>query len=248
MERIRYETPPEERFEPYDHVGTWTGAVAGAVMGALGALALISFPMFLSYVTNNGAFTPLRIIGTVGNARHMDIGTPTVLFGLFLLLGTGAVLGALFGALCNRQGRTGGSIPFGVGYSFLWLVVMTYALLPMMHQNLFGAVKAWPIAWFVGSFVYGLFVGMAPILASWGRARYARRAVRSVHDGALGDGPRTVIVNRAARGERDRPIFVSEAPARRTVAREPTPVALPGPTRRLSLRERLRMLRARAAR
>ena len=36
--------------------------------------------MFVNYVSKNGAFTPLRIIGTIGNARHTDVGTATVVF------------------------------------------------------------------------------------------------------------------------------------------------------------------------
>lgn len=128
--------------------GLPAGVVAAAVMIAYAMVAAATYQ-------DTGFFTPLYHIASTfidpsameasmkaamgGDSFHFDLG-PAAL-GLAIHLGTGAVLGALFGLGLGavRSSRLA-TVPLGVGYGLVVLVVMSFVVLPVA-ADLFGGGK-----------------------------------------------------------------------------------------------------------
>lgn len=152
-------------FAHYDREGVWTGAAAGTVMGVLGGIVLLSVPMFASYLSDSGAFAPLRLAASLGRHIPADPTTAETFAGFVLTMGVCIFCGALYGALCNRQGSTGGAIPFGALYGVAIYMGLTYAVLPVANPLFFDEVHGRPGIWMLAAALYGFVVGFAPIYA-----------------------------------------------------------------------------------
>lgn len=162
---------------------TTYGLIAG--VGAAGVMIAYAMVAAATY-QDAGFFTPLYHIASTfidpsameasmkaamgGDSFHLDLG-PAAL-GLAIHLGTGAVLGALFGLLLRalRSSRIA-ALPLALGYGLVVLVTMSFVVLPVAAE-LFGGGK--PISdmpnmvgwatFSVEHLIFGLVLGLGLML------------------------------------------------------------------------------------
>ncbi len=162
-------------------------AVGGAIAGAAAAGVMIAYAMVAAATyQDTGFFTPLYHIASTfiepgameasmqhamgGDSFHLDVG-PAAL-GIAIHLGTGAVLGAVFGVLIGalRSPRSA-ALPLGLGYGLVVLALMSFVVLPVVAEAFDGgkAISDMPdmVGW--GTFslehlIFGLVLGLWPLL------------------------------------------------------------------------------------
>lgn len=177
-------------------------ALGGAIAGTAASVVMMTYAMVAaSTYQDAGFFTPLYHIASTftepgameasmkhamaGDSFHLDIG-PAAL-GVAIHLGTGAVLGAVFGVLIAalRSPRLA-ALPLGLGYGLVVLAVMSFVILPVAAETFGGgkAISDMPdmVGW--GTFslehlIFGLVLGLWPLLRP-GPVQVRRRARTSL--------------------------------------------------------------------
>ncbi len=164
-------------------------AVGGLIAGMAASAVMVAYAMVAAATyQDTGFFTPLYHIASTfieprameasmqhamgGDSFHFDLG-PAAL-GLTIHLGTGAVLGAVFGVLIGalRSPRSA-ALPLGLGYGLVVLALMSFVVLPVVAEAFDGGkvISDMPdmVGW--GTFslehlIFGLVLGLWPLLAA----------------------------------------------------------------------------------
>ncbi len=163
--------------------------VGGVIAGAAASVVMIAYAMVAAATyQDTGFFTPLYHIASTfidpkameasmqhsmaGDSFYLALG-PAAL-GMAIHLGVGAALGAAFGLLIAalRSPRLA-ALPLGLGYGLVVLVVMSFAVLPVVADVFDGGKPISDMADMVGwgtfsleHLIFGLVLGLWALLQS----------------------------------------------------------------------------------
>lgn len=176
--------------------------VGGVIAGAAASVVMIAYAMVAAATyQHTGFFTPLYHIASTfidpkameasmqrymaGDSFYLDAGSAAL--GMFIHLGVGAALGAAFGLLIAalRSPRLA-ALPLGLGYGLVVLVVMSFAVLPVVAEVFDGGKPISDMADMVGwgtfsleHLIFGLVLGLWALLQS-SPVQARRRATASL--------------------------------------------------------------------
>lgn len=148
---------------------------AGAVAGMIGGILMAAFAMMYAEMTGMGLLAPLHMIGaTFAGPEALVGGGGVLLYGLILHMMTSAAWGALFAVLLPRGATAAAATGWGVLFALVALVVMYFGVLPWANPTMFTRVPMMIGAFIVEHLLFGVGLGLTPVLERRGAARVVR--------------------------------------------------------------------------
>ncbi len=137
---------------------------AGVAGGVAGGIAMAAFLMgYAQFVQGGNAAAPLQTMGATFYGPDALIGgLGVVVWGALLHLTIAAALGAVFAWIVGPYPRGGASVGWGITYSLVVMLAMTYLVLPWANPTMFERVPLMMGAWATAHVVYGFGLALAP--------------------------------------------------------------------------------------
>lgn len=152
--------------------------VSGSASGMLGALLMALVLGARAMVGGAVPWAPLALIGSA----LLAVDTPgahamAVALGLVVHVTVSLFFGIAFAAIVGkrRSGLALGWLAAGIAAAFVIMLVMTFAVVPVVAPALYeGIARDWP-TWVVAHVAYGVGLAFEPL---WRRSRVALRVAR----------------------------------------------------------------------
>jgi hypothetical protein len=164
----------------------WTEKLAaGSIAGILAAILMMGSLMAYSGTIEAGVWMPLKTLaGLVYGVEALVAGSVAIITGAGIQLGFSVALGILFGLA--TMGRTSMILALFAGVSIgiaIWVAMELYVL-PFLDPIMAARIALMPIAYFVAHVLFGVGLGITPLLV---RALSRRRVRGTLHMGHVAE-------------------------------------------------------------
>lgn len=138
----------------------------GAVGGVIGGMVMAMFAMIFAAANGKGFLMPLKLIAaTLFSKDAMSGGAGVLLVGLMIHMMASIGWGIIFAAVMRRALSTANGIPIGAIFGIVVWAIMTFVVLPLVNPVMRQSVSMMPGAWFIEHVLFGMGVGLAPLLS-----------------------------------------------------------------------------------
>jgi hypothetical protein len=154
-----------------EHEGT-SVVVAGLVAGVLGGVAMAVFLMIAAALSGYDPLLPLRPLGaTFVGPEALSGGHAYLVYGIFVLLAVGALLGILFAALLPPGHRFASGAVIGLGYAWFMMALLVSLVVPAVNPEFRSSSRLLGGSWVIATALYGATFGIVPRLRARLRGR-----------------------------------------------------------------------------
>jgi hypothetical protein len=146
---------------------------AGITGGLFAGAAMMAFAVIAAASGGLTASRPLELVAATFLGRAaLEGGAMVLLSGALLWAVVSAALGLLYAVVVPRNFEFSPAAVMGVGYSFFLIAIMTTSVLPSVNPTMRAEMPAMGGAWVLAYGVFGVALGVIPML----RRRMAARA------------------------------------------------------------------------
>ena len=155
---------------------------AGAIAGILAAILMTGSLMAYSGAIGAGVWMPLKTLaGLVYGVEALIAGSLAITTGAGIQLGFSVTVGILFGLAISR--RTSVILALFAGLAIgtaIWAAMKLYVL-PFLDPTMAARIALMPIAYFVAHVLFGIGLGITPLLVRALSRRRVRETPRMGH-------------------------------------------------------------------
>lgn len=138
----------------------------GALGGVIGGIVMAMFAMGVAAMKHLGYLMPLKLIAaTLFGTEALRGGAGVLLVGLMIHMVASVAWGIIFAAVFRKELSPSNGIPIGAGFGIFVWAVMTFVVLPLVNPIMRESVSMMPGGWFIGHVLFGMGVGLAPLLS-----------------------------------------------------------------------------------
>ena len=147
---------------------------AGAIAGILAAILMTGSLMAYSGAIGAGVWMPLKTLaGLVYGVEALIAGSLAITTGAGIQLGFSVAVGILFGLAISRRTSVILALFAGLAIGIAIWAAMELYVLPFLDPTMAARIALMPIAYFVAHVLFGIGLGITPLLV---RALSRRRA------------------------------------------------------------------------
>jgi hypothetical protein len=138
---------------------------AGIAAGTAGGLLMGLWAMAHAALEGFGVLFPLQLIAaTFDGPAALVGGLGAAAAGLCLHLLVSVAVGVLFAAIVDRDATFGVALVGGTALALTALMVLTFAVVPLVNPTMQPRIGATPGSWFVQHLIFGVGLALAPAL------------------------------------------------------------------------------------
>ncbi|MBV8136186.1 MAG: hypothetical protein JO121_11240 [Deltaproteobacteria bacterium] len=158
---------------------------AGAIAGILAAILMTGSLMAYSNAIGTGVWMPLKTLaGLVYGVEALVAGSLAISTGAGIQLGFSVALGILFGLAVSRRTSVILALFAGLAIGIAIWAAMELYVLPFWDPTMEARIALMPVAYFVAHVLFGISLGITPLLV---RALSRRRVRETPRYGASGE-------------------------------------------------------------